>query len=204
MIQQIFSQKLGFKDENGGKYPDWKSKQIRQIANVYNGFTPSTSNFKYWNGEIPWLSIADMKQGKYLNHTSRTISNKGCNNKRIIPKKTLVMSFKLSLGRLGILDIDMYSNEAICNFEWKQDIETEYMYYYLSSIDIRTFGSQAAKGITLNKDSLNSILVKVPVKQEQIKIADFLSAIDEKIDHLNKELRINEDFKKGLLQQIFC
>ncbi|KAF5033486.1 Type I restriction modification DNA specificity domain protein [anaerobic digester metagenome] len=112
------------------------------------------------------------------------------------------MSFKLTLGRVGILDKDMYSNEAICNFEWKRDdIDTEFMYYYLNAIDVRSFGSQAAKGITLNNESLNSIVVKLPVIEEQKKISSFLRIIDDKIDYLNQELEINADFKKGLFQQ---
>jgi type I restriction enzyme S subunit len=202
ILNQLFSQEIRFKDDKGNSYPDWTHEPMGQVANIFKGFTPSTSRSEYWDGGLFWLSIADMNQGKYLKKSSKTISEKGCENKRIIPKNSLVMSFKLTLGRLGILKTDMYSNEAICNFEWKQDIITEYMYYYLSSIDIRTFGSQAAKGITLNNDSLNSIIVKIPFKQEQIKIAQFLSAIDQKIGNISKEININSDFKKGLLQQM--
>ncbi len=204
MMQNIFSQELRFKDENGEDFPEWTSTILGQIANIYKGFTPSTRDSNNWDGGILWLSIANMNQGKYIDKTSKTITKKGSKGKRITPKGSLIMSFKLTLGRLGILKQPMYTNEAICSFEWKNSkISSEYMYYYLSSIDIRKFGSQAAKGVTLNNDGLNSIVVKIPQIYEQKMIADFLSAFDTKIDLLNKELQNNVEFKKGLLQQMF-
>ena len=138
------------------------------------GFTPSTSNSKNWGGQFPWLSIADMSQ-KYLNNTSKTITEYGASNKDVIKKGTLVMSFKLSIGKLGILNTDMYTNEAICNLKWKNnnDISTEVMYYYVNSINILKYGSQAAKGITLNKQTLKTIPIKTPSMKEQEKIANF-------------------------------
>lgn len=77
------------------------------------------------------------------------------------------------------------------------------MYQYLDSIRIESFGCRAAKGITLNNESLNSIIVKLPCLDEQNKIADLLNNIDcihqEELNKLN-ELK---QWKKGLLQQMF-
>ena len=175
-----------------------------EISKIGKGFTPSTSNPSFWDGELYWLSIADMNQGKYIKQTSKKISLEGSKNKDPIEKGTLLMSFKLSLGKLGILTKDMYTNEAICNFKWKNNnISTEYMYYYLSSINIMKYGSQAAKGITLNNETLNTIPVILPNFDEQNKISNFLSKIDKKIELLEKKHQAYEDFKKYLMQQIF-
>lgn len=114
------------------------------------------------------------------------------------------MSFKLTLGRLAIIDVPMVTNEAICHFYWKNNnISTEYMYYYLNTVNIKSFGSCATKGITLNNDSLNSIRIYLPIFDEQIKIATVLSSLDEKIEREQKKLDSLTEYKKGLLQQMF-
>ncbi len=141
---------------------------------------------------------------KYIFTTKKKITKKALKNREIIPKNTLLMSFKLTIGKLGILKKDMYTNEAIANFQWKNDkICTEFMYYYLSTLNIKKYGSQAAKGITLNNDTLNSIPVFLPSHNEQIKISKFLSLIDEKIDLLEKTLCLHQKFIEGLKESIF-
>ena len=145
-----------------------------------------------------------MNQGKYINETTKKITPEGSKNKEIIKKGTLLMSFKLSIGKLGILTEDMYTNEAICNFKWKnKDVLTEYMYYYLSSINILKYGSQAAKGITLNNETLTQIPVLLPSIEEQKKIINILSSVDLKINMLKNNIYNISKFKKGLLQQMF-
>ena len=199
LIQQIFTQKLRF-DFND----EWKKYLLGDISLIGKGFTPSTGNPSFWDGELKWLSIADMNQGKYINHTTKKITSEGSKNKEPIKKGTLLMSFKLSIGKLGILTEDMYTNEAICNFKWKnKDVLTEYMYYYLSSINILKYGSQAAKGITLNNETLSTIPVLLPSVEEQKKIINILSDVDLKINMLENSIYDTLKFKKGLLQQMF-
>ena len=199
LMQQIFAQKLRF-DFND----EWKKYLLGDISLIGKGFTPSTGNPSFWDGELKWLSIADMNQGKYINHTTKKITSEGSKNKEPILKGTLIMSFKLSIGKLGILTEDMYTNEAICNFKWKnKDVLTEYMYYYLSSINILKYGSQAAKGITLNNETLSTIPVLLPSVEEQKKIINILSDVDVKINMLENSIYDTLKFKKGLLQQMF-
>ena len=204
MMQKIFSRELRFKDDDGRDYPEWEVTTIEKVADLEKGFTPDTKNEKNWIGDIPWLSIADMKQGKYISDVSKHISDEALGNKKLVPKGTLIMSFKLTLGRLGIINTEMMTNEEICHFYWKnKNINTEYMYYYLSTVNIESFGCRAAKGITLNNDSLNSIVVKLPVIEEQNKIADILMKIDRKVEKEQEKLDSLNEYKKGLLQQMF-
>lgn len=204
IMQKIFSQELRFKDENGNEYPEWEISTIEKIANLEKGFTPDTKDEESWIGDIPWLSIADMKQGKYVANVSKYISNKALGKKHLVPTGTLIMSFKLTIGRLAIVEEPLMTNEAICHFYWKNsNINTEYMYYYLNSVNVETFGCRAAKGITLNNDSLNSIVVKIPVIQEQKKISELLMSVDEKIVKEQEKLERLKQYKQGLLQQMF-
>ena len=199
LMQQIFTQKLRFNFTD-----EWEKYLLGDISLIGKGFTPSTSNPSFWDGDLKWLSIADMNQGKYINQTTKKITSDGSKNKEPVKKGTLLMSFKLSIGKLGILTEDMYTNEAICNFKWKnKDVLTEYMYYYLSSINILKYGSQAAKGITLNNETLSTIPVLLPSLEEQKKIINILSDVDLKISMLENSINDTSKFKKGLLQQMF-
>ena len=203
-MQKIFSQELRFKAENGNSYPEWSIKRIEDISKVNKGFTPNTKNNEYWDElNENWLSIAGMTQ-KYLYKGNKGITEKGASKHAKVDKDTLIMSFKLTLGKLAIVKEPIYTNEAICHFIWKEsNVNTEYMYYYLNSINISTFGAQAVKGVTLNNDSINSIIVKLPVIQEQNKIADFLESIDKLVIKQSNKVELLKQRKQGLLQKMF-
>lgn len=203
-IQKFFSQELRFKDANGNSYPDWSIKKIEDISKVNKGFTPNTKNDEYWDElNENWLSIAGMTQ-KYLYKGNKGITKKGASKHAKVDKDTLIMSFKLTLGKLAIVKEPIYTNEAICHFVWKEsNVNTEYMYYYLNSINISTFGAQAVKGVTLNNDSINSIIVKLPVIQEQNKIAYFFNKLDKLIEKQSSKVELLKQRKQGLLQKMF-
>ena len=203
-MQKIFSQELRFKDDNGNSYPYWSIKKIEDISKVNKGFTPNTKNDEYWDElNENWLSIAGMTQ-KYLYKGNKGITEKGASKHVKVDKDTLIMSFKLTLGKLAIVKEPIYTNEAICHFVWKEsNVNTEYMYYYLNSINISTFGAQAVKGVTLNNDSINSIIVKLPVIQEQYKIAYFFNELDKLIRKQYAKIELLKQRKNGLLQKMF-
>ncbi|MCO4097053.1 restriction endonuclease subunit S [Macrococcoides canis] len=201
-MQKIFSQELRFKDENGEEYPEWDKCRLEEICTLTMGFTPSTKNEEFWNGDLPWLSIAGMNS-KYTSNGSKNISEIAIKNKKIVKKGTLLMSFKLSIGNLTILKEDMYTNEAICHFNWNNNsILNEFVYYYLKTIDIKSYGSRAAKGITLNSENLNSILIEKPAIKEQNKIANMLSKLDEKIEKQKLKLLNCNKRKTELLRKV--
>lgn len=203
-MQKIFSQELRFKDENGNDYPEWEVSSLGKIAHVTKGFTPSTKNNDYWEeSKYNWLSIAGLNK-KYITEGNKGVTQAAVANKKPVLKNTLVMSFKLTIGRLAILKEDLYTNEAICHFNWiSEDVNTEFVYYYLNMVNISSFGARAVKGITLNNESINSIVIKLPKYQEQLKIADFLGKIDIKIELHKKKVQLLSRKKSSLLQSMF-
>ncbi|PTL06215.1 restriction endonuclease subunit S [Staphylococcus gallinarum] len=203
-MQKIFSQELLFKDEKGNDYPEWDITTIEKIAKVSKGFTPSTKDINLWqNDNKNWLSIAGMSD-KYIYEGNKGISSAGEGKHKKVNEDTLIMSFKLTLGKLAIVKTPIYTNEAICHFEWKTDqIKTEYMYYYLSFINIESFGAQAVKGITLNNDSINSIVIKLPEFLEQNKISNFFTKFDELMEKQSQKIDGLKKRKKGFLQKMF-
>ena len=111
-------------------------KPFGDIFDLSLGRTPSRSNPSYWNGTYPWVSIADMSRNKYISHTKEHITSDAIfdTNIPIVKKGTVIMSFKLSIGKVCITDIDLYTNEAIMAFSPKPhyQIFPEFLYYYLT------------------------------------------------------------------------
>ncbi|TDL94173.1 restriction endonuclease subunit S [Macrococcus brunensis] len=201
-MQKIFSQELRFKDEHGEDYPEWEKFRVDEICNLSIGFTPSTKDELLWTGSIPWISIAGMNS-KYIKQANKTISKEAIRKKEAVKAGTLIMSFKLTIGNVAILKKDMYTNEAICHFNWiHNNINNEYVYYYLKTIDVKSYGSRAAKGITLNNESLNSILLKLPQREEQDKISNFLKTIDDKVTLVNDKIKLRKALKDYFLQNM--
>jgi type I restriction enzyme S subunit len=199
LMQRLLTGKVRFPGFEG----EWKSATIEHLCDLYMGKTPSRNEDKYWGKGYKWIAISDMNE-KYIKNTKEEITDLALKDTgiKVIPKGTVIMSFKLTLGRLAITDEDMYSNEAIVSFKIKEKdiLDNEFLYYFLSSIDITKYGSQAAKGVTLNKDSLKEIKIKYPPINEQIMIRDVLCNCDKEINLLEKELEALKQQKKGLMQ----
>ena len=119
----------------------------------------------------------------------------------VIPKGTLLMSFKLSIGRLCFAGRDLYTNEAICSFGNLQ-ADAEYLYYALGRTDFSLYGKQAVKGYTLNKESLKLVEVRLPPRAEQTAIATVLSDMDTELAALESRLAKARQIKQGMMQEL--
>lgn len=201
LVQKLLSGKIRL----SGFGKKWEIQPIEKVCNLNMGKTPSRNQALYWGKGYSWIAISDMK-GKYISKTREQITELAIKESgiKIIPKDTVIMSFKLTIGRLAITKEEMYSNEAIVSFGVKNAkiLDSEYLFYYLNSIDIKQYGSRAAKGITLNKDSLKEIMVKIPPIEEQLEIKKILSNADKEIDLLEGELLLLNKQKKALMQQL--
>ncbi len=179
---------------------EWKMKRLGEIAEIGMGRTPSRSNQSYWGRGHKWLSIADLKS-KYVFETKEEITALAASDMSVIPKGTLVMSFKLSIGRVAFTGRDMYSNEAICSFS-KLRADGEYLYYILGQTDFSLYGKQAVKGYTLNTASINAVEIPYPPLSEQQAIAAVLSDMDAEIAALERKRDKTRDLKQGMMQEL--
>lgn len=176
----------------------WEVKMIGEVFDLYMGRTPSRSNPMYWgdNTGYKWVSISDIGNEKYIQTTKEFISELGKKESKIkvVPKGTVIMSFKLSIGKVAITAEDMYTNEAIMAFHPINSsiFEQNYIYYYLKGYD--WIGSnRAVMGTTLNKFSIsNSKIVIPPIAiQEQIvkeldTLCDIITKKKEQLAELDK------------------
>lgn len=208
VMQQLFSGKLRFKDENGEDYADWEEKKLGEVCEIAkSGGTPTSTNREYYNGDIPFLSISDMtSQGKYLNYTTNHISKLGLDNSSswIVPANSIIYSMYASVGFVAINKIPLATSQAVLNLILKKGISTDFMYYKLVDFqkEIAQFITTGTQG-NLNAQSVKNFKIELPSLQEQQKIANFLSSIDVKIESTNQQINQTQSFKKGLLQQMF-
>jgi len=160
----------------------WPKVKLGDICRIEIGKTPPRAKSEYWGIGYPFLSIKDMNQGKFMVETKEEITDAALqqSNYRLVPKGTLLMSFKLSIGKLGITKVDMYTNEAIAALYVDESrVYKEYLYHALQSIDLLATTDRAVMGATLNKRKLALIPVPLPPLDEQKRIATILNKANE-------------------------
>lgn len=183
--------------------------RLEELFDLQMGKTPSRSNPEYWDTkDNKWISIADLsKCGKYICETKEYISDAAVEESGIsrIPVNTVVMSFKLSIGKTAITSEEMYSNEAIMSFRDKgmADLLPEYVYYLLLAHDWSEGTNKAVMGKTLNKATLSKIKVKVHTREEQIEIVDCLNRAYNVISTRQQQLQKLDELVKARFVEMF-
>lgn len=185
----------------------WPQIPLAEICDLQIGRTPSRAQPTYWGPGSPWLSIADMNQGRHLVTTKESITDvavEACKC-RLVPAGTLVMSFKLSVGRVGITGRPMYTNEAIASLQFRQPEATDagYLYHALGALDFRGIGEQAVKGITLNLKSLSALKIPFPPLAEQRRIAAVLDKADAIRRKRRESLKLLDEFLRSAFLEMF-
>ena len=163
----------------------WQEVALGDICQIQIGGTPSRSEDAYWwksneDGErLPWVSISDLQE-RVITRTKEGITRLGLerSNAKRVPQGTLLMSFKLTIGKLAFAGRDLYTNEAIASLRTSDSVYPEFLYYGLQYWDLTANTDQAVKGVTLNKQKLQEIPCLLPPLPEQKKIAEILSGID--------------------------
>lgn len=151
------------------------------------GKTPARGDARFWSNAIkPWVSISDMRDYSHIKTTKEKISDAaastlmGC----ISPVGTLLMSFKLTVGRTSILDIEAYHNEAIISIYPIIDDNhslRDFLFYTLPLIANMGNSKDAIKGKTLNSKSLNDLMIPLPPFKEQERIVQKIELLFNRI-----------------------
>ena len=162
---------------------NWRWVRFGQIVKLNMGKTPPRDDSRYWlNAKRNWVSISDMTNYGRIKTTKEQISEEAANSlmRKSSPINTLLMSFKLTVGRTAILDIEAYHNEAIVSiypYIDKKFMLRNYLFYTLPILaNIGDF-KDAIKGKTLNSKSLNNLLIPLPPLNEQLRIVESIEAI---------------------------
>ena len=165
---------------------NWTWIRFGQYVRMSIGKTPPRGETKYWtNGIYPWVSISDMSDYGLVKTTKETVSEYAQSLfGDISPAGTLIMSFKLTVGRTSILDISAYHNEAVISiypFVDKDYRTRNYLFYILPIISNLGDSKDAIKGKTLNSKSLNNLLLPLPPLNEQGRIVAIIEQLFDKL-----------------------
>ena len=183
--------------------------KLSDVFELQMGKTPSRDNAAYWSqSEFPWVSISDLSgAGKYIHATKESLSKLAVEESgiKIIPAQTVIMSFKLSIGKVSITPVPMYSNEAIMAFIDRGivEIKPEYLYYLLLHRDWDEGTNKAVMGKTLNKATLSDVVIDIHPIDEQEKIVAVLNKASEIIDSYQRQLRTLDTLIKARFVEMF-
>lgn len=183
--------------------------RLDELFELQMGKTPSRSNIDYWNlGCNKWISITDLSScGKYIQKTKEYISDKAVEESGIsqIPENTVVMSFKLSIGKTAITAEPMYSNEAIMSFRDKHVVELipDYIYFMFLNKDWDGGTNKAVMGKTLNKATLSQTKINIHDIQQQKQIVNVLDKVSEIIADRKTELDELNNLIKARFAEMF-
>ena len=195
-----------FKDTEIGKIPkNWEIKRLKDvIIKAKSGGTPRRNIPEYWNGNIPFAKAQDItKSDKYLYNTEEFITEKGLENSNawIVPENSLLLTIYGSLGFVAINKIPVTTNQAIVGIiPNKNIIDTEFLYYWY--LYFEPYWSKFIKKSTQPNLTLEIVLnssIPIPPLEEQKKIAEILSTIDNKIETEKKYLDYMKKLKEKLL-----
>lgn len=164
--------------------------ELGELCHVLIGGTPDRSNLAYWGGNNLWVKISDMNQ-KYIDNTEEKITDKGVQESSVkkLEEGTVLLSFKLTVGKVSIAKRDLYTNEAIAGIIPKDNrVLAKYLYYVLPHIDYTSYRQRATKGKTLNKEIIKTIKIPLPSLAKQKEIINRLDKKEEEISQLKQQM----------------
>ncbi|WP_288525268.1 restriction endonuclease subunit S [uncultured Clostridium sp.] len=205
MMQKIFSQKIRFKDENGMDYPEWEKKNLKYVLSEISEKTKENNQYEVLSSTANGV----FKQSEYFNREIASADNTGY---KILRLNQIVLSPQnLWLGNINYnnkYDMGIVS-PSYKIFNINKNLNEKYISYIIKT-DRMLYGYKQAseQGASvvrrnLNMDLFYDILINIPCVEEQEKIANFLSNIDNIIEKESKKLEELKQWKKGLLQQMF-
>lgn len=183
--------------------------KLKDIFDLQMGKTPPRNNQDYWNtNDNKWISIADLsKTGKYISKTKEHLSDDAVKDSgiKVIPANTVVMSFKLSIGKTAITAEDMYSNEAIMAFHDRHVVEIlpEYIFYMFKYKNWDESSNKAVMGKTLNKATLSEVVVEICPIEKQREIVAILDKMMDVLSGREQELQNLDDLIKARFVELF-
>ncbi len=183
----------------------WEYKRFDEVFDLQMGKTPDRKNPEYFGGNNVWVSIRDLKD-KEIADSNEHITNLAVSNTNIrkVKKGTVIMSFKLTVGKCGIAATDLYTNEAIMAFNTKEyyDIHPSFLYYYLQCY--HWVGSnKAVMGITLNKATISKHYISIPPLSTQLSIVSELDKINELIRLKKEQLKDFDNLAQSIFYEMF-
>lgn len=188
----------------------WISKEAHDYFEVGIGKTPPRKEFEWFSDSsdqdsIRWVSISDMgKCGTYISKTSETLTRDAVEtfNIRLVPNNTVLLSFKLTVGRVAITDGEMCTNEAIAHFKTNDERLVEVLYLQLLTYNYDDLGSTSSIATAVNSQSIKHMELIMPPEDQLTSIHSSLSPMCETIRNNLREINRLQSIRDVLLPKL--
>jgi type I restriction enzyme S subunit len=189
---------------------DWEEKPLKDVVDIGIGRTPPRQQHQWFSTnstDIKWISIKDMGvDGAYIFQTSEYLTQAAVEqfNIPVIPKNTVVLSFKMTVGRVAITTETMLSNEAIAHFKFNQQtpFSQEYLYLFLKGFKYELLGSTSSIVTSINSAMIKDMLITVPDENTMRQFAESTKLQFCKIRDNQKQIRTLETLRDTLLPKL--
>lgn len=187
----------------------WTEEPFSQVARYATGRTPARAKAAYWKdgaNRTPWVAISDMEDYGSITTTKESVSEAAFQDVfrgRVVPAGTLLMSFKLTIGRVATLGIPACHNEAIISIYPRDGVDQRYLGYFLSQVDYADHQDRQVKGNTLNQAKIDRIPVLLPPSHEQHSIADVLDQCRTGIKTERAAEDTTNELKRAAMSRLF-
>ena len=186
VMQKIFSQEIRFRDDNGQEFPKWEKKKLKDVAEIKYG--KDQKGIACENGQYPILGT-----GGVMGRTNEFLSD----------KPSVLIGRKGTIDKPFFIDTPFWTVDTLFYTIVLSNVNAKWLYYNLIKVDWYKYNE--ASGVpSLSTSTINKIPINLPSIGEQTRIANFLSAIDDKINCTQKQIEKAGVWKKGLMQQMFC
>lgn len=200
-MQQIFSQQLRFKGENGNDYPEWKKEIIGNIATTFSGGTPSSTNSTFYTGEIPFIRSGEIsKTSTELMINEKAISNSSA--KMVETGDLLYALYGATSGEVAISKINGAINQAVLCIRSQESIAYIFNYLKMKKDQILKTYIQGGQG-NLSASIIKKVDIDLPSLKEQKLIGHFFNKFDDYIEIQSDKVELLKERKKGFLQKMF-
>jgi type I restriction enzyme S subunit len=191
---------------------DWEEVRLGDIVEIKIGRTPPRKEFQWFSKieseeNIKWVSVKDLgENGAFILKTDEFLTKEAVKKFKIpvIPPNTVLLSFKMTVGRVGITTEEIVSNEAIAHFKFNQKtpITTEYLYLFLKSFKFQELGSTSTIVTSINSAIIKDIKIPIPDKNTMLKFHNHVSKLFEKIKNNQFQIRTLEQLRDTLLPKL--
>ena len=206
MMQKLFSQQVRFKADDGSDFGAWETTTLGQTGKFIGGGTPSKENSEFWEGSIPWISSSDLTEESIFKiNITRFISQNALNQSatKLVPANSILIVSRVGVGKVAITPNEICTSQDFTSLTLHKGSSIFFAYLIKSLTPYLLEMNQGTSIKGFIKDDLANLELKIPCIEEQTKIANFLSAIDQKIEVVAQQIEQAKTWKKGLLQQMF-
>ena len=185
---------------------EWMIQTINDLATVIGGGTPDTTIKSYWDGNIQWFTPSEIGKSKYVNLSSRTITEEGLNNSsaKLLPSYTILLSSRATVGECSITLQECATNQGFQSLIAK-NCDIDFLYYLIQTkkkdLIRKACGSTF---LEISATEVRKIRTKVPSNAEQKKIGALLSLVDKRIEVQNKIIEDLKKLKSAIVETLFC